>query len=192
MGEGNVITSPEPSASPRVLVVAASRHGSTIQIGLLIAGVLREGGCSVDFRESGGVRDFGGYDAVVVGSAVYFGRWLPAAEEFVSDLVDKLQSMKVWVFESGPVGDPALPPGATDEGSGIAQNLGAHTIKPFAGRLNRGELNMGERALVKLTRQPYGDFRDGSEITSWARSIAAELHGPATGNSASQPSETTI
>jgi len=175
MADKNGKTFVEPSPVPRVLVVVASKHGSTIDIGRTISDGLREAGCAVDFRASDSVAGFGGYDAVVLGSAVYLGHWLPAAEEFASDQAEHLKLVDVWLFESGPVGETASPNGSTEEGAQIAQMVGARAIKAFAGRLDRRELNLGERALVRLTKQTYGDFRDGVAITSWARSIAAEL-----------------
>ena len=66
-----------------VLVTVASKHGATGEIGEIIAGVLRDAGHAVDSSEPGAVRDIERYDAVIIGSAVYAGRWLQPARAFV-------------------------------------------------------------------------------------------------------------
>ena len=66
----------------RVLVSSASRHGSTDQVATRIALTLREGlpgDTVVDVLQAAEVSDASAYDAVVLGSAVYLGRWLAHA-----------------------------------------------------------------------------------------------------------------
>jgi menaquinone-dependent protoporphyrinogen oxidase len=48
-----------------------------------------------------------GYDAVILGSAVYVGHWLEAAQRFVEKHRADLVARPVWLFASGPVGVPA-------------------------------------------------------------------------------------
>jgi menaquinone-dependent protoporphyrinogen oxidase len=57
----------------RVLVVAASRHGGTLGIAEVVAAALCDAGLSADLVALTGETDPdpGGYDAVVLGSAVY-------------------------------------------------------------------------------------------------------------------------
>jgi menaquinone-dependent protoporphyrinogen IX oxidase len=57
------------------------------------------------------VREVDGYDAVVLGSAVYAGHWLKPAREPVGRLGTFLADRPVWLFSSGPVGDPPKPEG---------------------------------------------------------------------------------
>jgi menaquinone-dependent protoporphyrinogen oxidase len=47
----------------------------------------------------------------------------------------------------------------------------------FAGRLAKRELGLGERALTGCAlRVPEGDFREWSEISTWATTIAGALN----------------
>ena len=93
-----------------VLVTAASRHGGTREIAEAIARELEAQGVSVELRELEEVSDLGRYDAVVLGSAVYLGRWLEPALRFVERHADELAERKTWLFSSGPiVGDPPRP-----------------------------------------------------------------------------------
>ena len=67
----------------RVLVTAASKHGSTAQIAEVIADVVRSSGHDVVVEEPLSVHELGAFDACVVGSAVYAGHSMGAAREFV-------------------------------------------------------------------------------------------------------------
>ena len=52
------------------------------------------------------VGDVTDYDAMVLGSAVYTGHWLEPAKELVRRSGDGFAGRPVWLFSSGPVGDP--------------------------------------------------------------------------------------
>ncbi len=44
---------------------------------------------------------------MVLGSAVYAGQWLKPAKELVEQNAGALAARPVWIFTSGPVGDPS-------------------------------------------------------------------------------------
>ena len=67
----------------RVLVTAATKYGATAEIAQAIAAVLGEHGLEVTVLPPEQVEEVEGYDAVVVGSAVYAGHWLKPARELV-------------------------------------------------------------------------------------------------------------
>jgi menaquinone-dependent protoporphyrinogen oxidase len=46
---------------------------------------------------------------VVLGSAVYAGHWLKPARDLVARCGPALAARPVWLFSSGPVGDPPKP-----------------------------------------------------------------------------------
>jgi menaquinone-dependent protoporphyrinogen IX oxidase len=71
----------------RVLVTAASRHDATREIAETIADGLRRRGVDAEARPLDEVVSLDGFDAVVLGSAIYMGRWLKTAREFVSACV---------------------------------------------------------------------------------------------------------
>jgi menaquinone-dependent protoporphyrinogen oxidase len=60
----------------RVLVTAASKHGATMGIAEAIAEELAAQGLSAEVKPLQDISAVGQYDAVVLGSAVYFGHWL--------------------------------------------------------------------------------------------------------------------
>jgi len=163
----------------RVLVTVASRHGATREIGGEIAAVLRGAGHTVDEVDPDDVEQVHDYDAVVLGSAVYVGRLAVALRDLVERQGAFLRDMPVWLFWSGPVGDPPMPPTVPDDVDVVAEHAGVEQPKCFVGRLDRGGLGLSERALVALTSAQTGDFRDWDEVRAWAVSVAEELGKPA-------------
>jgi menaquinone-dependent protoporphyrinogen oxidase len=161
----------------RVLVTAAGRHGSTAQIAARIGGVLRtklSGDAIVDVLSADDVDEVAAYDAVVVGSAVYMGGWMPAARH-LAERIAALPSRPVWLFSSGPIGDPPKPDEDPAEIGGIVTATRAREHRLFSGRLDRHRLGFGEKAVVMALRVPDGDFRDWDMIDHWGTQIAAEL-----------------
>jgi menaquinone-dependent protoporphyrinogen oxidase len=159
----------------RILTTVASKHGATGEIGELIAGVLRDAGHEVESHAPETVASLEGWDAVVLGSAVYAGRWQQPARAFVDRHAPELAARPVYVFTSGPIGDPPSPSGEPAETIEIAERLGARAHRSFAGRLDRSRLGILERTVVRALKAPEGDFRDLDAIRAWADEIAAEL-----------------
>ena len=94
----------------KVLVCAASKYGATSEIAQAVADVLAGRGCAVTVlppEKAGAVEE---YDAVVLGSAVYMGQWMKAARELAERSADAMAARPVWLFSSGPVGEPPSPP----------------------------------------------------------------------------------
>jgi menaquinone-dependent protoporphyrinogen oxidase len=158
-----------------ILVTAASKHGATIDIARSVAEILRKDGHVVDVTEPERVLVVKSYDAVVLGSAVYTGHWLDPALGFVERFSDRLQERPVWLFSSGPVGDPPKPDEEPVDVAEVMATTGARGHMLFAGKLDRHNLGFGERAIAIALRAPQGDFRDWNDIEAWARDIATEL-----------------
>ncbi|MEA3375393.1 MAG: flavodoxin domain-containing protein, partial [Chloroflexota bacterium] len=59
----------------QVLVAYATKHGATAEIAKKVGQVLREAGLPTDVLPAGDVGDLTSYSAVVLGSAIYIGRW---------------------------------------------------------------------------------------------------------------------
>ena len=167
---------PLPDHRPnRVLVVVASRHGATRQIAEALGGVLRAAGLDVDVGDADGAAGPAGYDALVLGSAVYYGRWLASARAFAEKHASALADRPVWLFSSGPVGDPPKPDGGPADLDALRRITGARDHVVFGGRIDRHLLGMRERAVTRVVGADEGDFRDWEDIASWAAAIAHEL-----------------
>jgi hypothetical protein len=109
----------------RVLVAASSRHGATGAIAEEIGRTLAERGLDVQVTPLEDLSDVAGFDAFVVGSAIYAGRWLAPARAFVDEHGAELRSRPTWLFSSGPLGDPPKPdPDAAVKIDGLVQATG--------------------------------------------------------------------
>jgi menaquinone-dependent protoporphyrinogen oxidase len=164
----------------RVLVVAASKHGSTAEIATALGESLARRGITAVVNDVADVSDFEGFDAVVLGSAVYAGRWQKAARELVELHDEALAARPVWLFSSGPVGEPLRPTEDPVDVATIASAIGARGHRVFPGKLDKSKLSLGEKALVMSLRVPEGDYRNWDEVAAWAGEIADALQqGPA-------------
>ena len=159
----------------RVLVTAGSKHGATTEMARMIGEVLAGEGADVDLAEPGEVGSVEEYDAVVIGSAVYMGRWQEPVREFVDRHADALATRQVWLFSSGPLGDPPIPPDDPVDVAGILDRTGARSHRVFPGKLERSRLSFGEKAMAAAVRAPEGDFRPWDEIRAWAEEISRDL-----------------
>ncbi|MGZ8620699.1 MAG: flavodoxin domain-containing protein [Actinomycetota bacterium] len=160
----------------KVLVAYASKHGATEGIAMYIAERFREGGRDAEARKAEDVTDLEGVEVVVLGSAVYAGSWMNEAMEFVHRHAEALDSLPVWLFSSGPLGEQIKD--GMDQIRQLAELR--ETLQPkdhhiFFGALDREKLGFGERMIVKAVKAPDGDFRDWDEIGTWTEAIAAEL-----------------
>jgi menaquinone-dependent protoporphyrinogen oxidase len=171
----------------KFLIVVASRHGATRGIAQALSDELTHDGHVVTVCSTSEAPPVQDYDAVVVGSAVYFGKWLAEARHYLARNQQQLLRRPVWLFSSGPVG-PADPQ-PKDDPSGIAQvieQVNARGHRTFVGKLDPTQLGLGERFIIwnvsRLVRDAgkLGDFRDWEAIRVWADEISATL-APAAG-----------
>ena len=159
-----------------VLVVYASKHGSTEGIAQGIAERLRERGKQAEARPVEDVTDLGSPEAVILGSAVYMGSWMKEAKAFVEHNREALSRVPVWLFSSGPIGDAAE---AQAKGVGVSPKqldelrvIGPRDHRLFPGVLDAAKLGFLERKMAKAIKAPEGDFRDWDEIRAFADEIA--------------------
>jgi menaquinone-dependent protoporphyrinogen oxidase len=166
----------------KVLVAVASKHGSTREIAGAIAEELRESNLEADLRDVAQVKEIDAYDAIVLGSGIYMGRWLPEAQKFVACHHAEFSRIPVWLFSSGPLG--AENPQPQDDPKKLAAPMGwvvPRDHRVFVGKLDTATLGLVERLMAKAVKAPAGDFRNWDEIRQWARQIAVELSPVAAG-----------
>jgi menaquinone-dependent protoporphyrinogen oxidase len=171
-----------------VLVVYATKYGATKGIAERIGRKLAE--CdhhATVVSASDSVDALDGYDAYVIGSAVFIGSWLKEGSAFVRRNHAVLAKRPVWLFSSGPIGtrsvddqgrdvrDAAVPKEITE----FKPLIQARDHHVFYGAFDPAKLSFTHRmvcsmpALKKLLVE--GDFRDWNEIDGWAESIATSL-----------------
>ena len=159
----------------QVLVTVGSRHGSTREIGAEIADVLERAGHTVILLDPDEVTSLDGFDAVVLGSSVYVGRLSASVRALADRLEGPLAESPLWLFWSGPIGNPPRPTEEPDDVAYLARRLSPLGQHEFGGRVERGELGMAERALVAMVGAKPGDYRDFEDVDAWAATIAATL-----------------
>lgn len=162
-------------ARPRIVIVVASKHGSTLGIaGALAQGFVARGAC-VTVSEPNDQIDLSAADAVVVGSGVYIGKWMRKARRFIERHRTELEARSVWLFSSGPVGDDRDTGLAVDHIDGLIRRSGAVEHREFAGRLDYHDLGPIETLVARMVDAPSGDYRDWDEVSRWADQIFDRL-----------------
>jgi menaquinone-dependent protoporphyrinogen oxidase len=162
----------------RILVAYASREGSTAQIAEAIAETLREAGAEVDARPVKEVHDLGGYDALVLGSAVRIGKVLPEAVRFARRQRSALEALPVTYFvgcdrmrEDTPQNRRASL-AAVRSLQSITEPL---SVGLFAGKRDLHNPHPVLRWLLARINVIEGDWRDWSQIRTWATELAGKL-----------------
>jgi menaquinone-dependent protoporphyrinogen oxidase len=162
-----------------VLVAYDSYMGGTAGIARVITDELIRAGLEVDLLPAAAVDSVRGYDAVILGSALYYGRWRHDSLHLLRHRQGELSRRRVWLFQSGL---SALAPGAADptptEVDALAHAIHATGPVTFGGRLTRQTARGLLPRLMALRSTGVGDFRDFDRIAEWARSIAHELLPP--------------
>ena len=179
----------------RVLIVHASRYGSTRGIAERIGETLRQHGFETTVKAVRDAGDPAEYDAVVIGSAAYYFRWMKKAAEFVRRHREALSARPVWLFSSGPLGTEAKDAEGRDkrevtvpkEIAEFTESIHPRDHRVFFGALIREKLGFTHRLMLKLPVNrdnaifPLGDFRNWKEIDAWAGEIAEALKATAGG-----------
>ena len=163
----------------KILVSAASRHGATNEIARAIADALIEQGIEADLRRPEEVASLAPYDGVVLGSGVYAGRWLGPAKQLIEREAAALASRPVWLFSSGPLGDPLKPEHDPEDVELLLKRTHAVGHRLFAGKIDGRQLGIAEKTILAVVRAPEGDFRPWPAITEWASEIAAAMRARA-------------
>jgi len=175
-----ILEQKEDKMNTQVLVTYATKYGATAEIAEKIGQVLGQAGLRTDVLPTDQVSNLSPYKAVILGSAVYIGRWCKEAATFLKANEKVLAEQLVWLFSSGPTGEgnpveltkgwhfpKALQP--------IADCIQPRDITVFHGAINIKKLNLIEKWMINKVKAPLGDFRDWDAITFWATAIADVL-----------------
>jgi menaquinone-dependent protoporphyrinogen oxidase len=160
-----------PSAQPRILVACATRHGSTEEVAKAIAAELRTAGCECNLLPAGEVRALDAYDAVVLGGAIYLGRWHRDAVRFLERHRRALSAVSLAVFALGPrtleSADVASSREQLDAALARLPDVHPELVAIFGGVVDPAKLRF------PLNRMSASDARDWQAIRAWAAEVAA-------------------
>jgi menaquinone-dependent protoporphyrinogen oxidase len=164
----------------RVLITYATRTGSTGEVAQAIGEVLRDRGFAVDVSLVTRGLPVEDYQAVVLGSAVRMGCWLPEAIEFVTAHAYALQRVPVATFtvHLNNTGDDAQ----SVANRRAYLDLVRPVLQPVAeiylsGAVDPTQLSVLERVMLRAVQAPPGDYRDWDKIRAWAESILNQPTG---------------
>ncbi len=160
----------------KAYVITATKHGSTRDIGVVIAKRLRERGhdaIAIDADDAGQLDE---ESAIVLGSPIYMGRWLKPARKLLDSLDSEPPGRPIFTFTVGPLGDPPRPVDAKPE-EDVERFCAERAIsdRMFSGKLDRSKIGPLERLAVKAVKAPDGDYRDWAAIAAWADEISDHL-----------------
>ena len=166
--------------SSKVLVAYATKYGATAEIAEKIGEVLAQAGIAVEVAAVKQVKDLAAYDAVVLGSAVYIGRWRKEAVRFLKASAEQLSRRPLWIFSSGPTGKGDAVELANGWRFPKALEHQLDKIKPreivvFHGAIDPGKMKGLEKWMIQKVGAAVEDSRDWEAIASWAGAIASAL-----------------
>jgi len=157
-----------------ILVVYGSNRGGTEGLGQMVADGLRRLGFTVEVSDARGVKRVAGYEAVIVGGALYAGRWHPDARRFVKRNQQELRTVPTYFFSSGPLDGSAvtgdIPP--VRGVRALMQRVGARAHVTFGGRLAPDAQGFPAAAMAKKLS---GDWRDPEHVEAWVKATASDI-----------------
>lgn len=198
IGEAGAVHFPESvcgSATGRarkILVAYASQFGTTGEIAQAIGEVLCDDHTIVETRRIQNVENLIGYDAVIIGSAIQYDKWMPEATEFVSANQVALGRLPVAFFFA------CLALSRKNDKSNQQAKVYSDKlyvsfplVKPldvggFAGVLEYSKmpfiLSLLARGVMTFLRVRENDYRDWDSIRSWAKDIKQAMELQSTDN----------
>ena len=164
----------------KILVAYASKSGWTAEVAQEVGNALKAQGLEVDVTPADAVTGLEGYGAVVVGSGVRVGKWLPQATAFIDKHRARLEDLPTAIFTVHMLGGEDTEEARLKRESYVAPVK--EMISPvaegyFAGGIEMNRLSLVERLMTKAVKPPLGDFRDLDAIRAWAEGLPAALEG---------------
>lgn len=160
----------------RILVTYATRAGSTVEVAAAIGEAIITRGFEVDVKPVKEKPSLNGYQAVLVGSAIRMGNWMPEAIEFVKVNQGALNQMPVALFTVHMLNRE------DDEESRANRLAYLKDVRPllkpaeevfFAGKFDMSRLSFLDRMISKTVKAVDEDCRDWDKIRSWAQAVFA-------------------
>jgi menaquinone-dependent protoporphyrinogen oxidase len=148
-----------------VLVAYATKRGSTREVAFDVARVIRESGLEVEISPAREVKSLDRYSTVVLGGALYMGRWHKHARKLLKRMRSELESQPLAVFAMGP--GSTEPEAIGRVGAQLKRALDAvPEVHPFSTAIFGG---------VIVKKKTNVDARDWDAIQAWAEAVAHEV-----------------
>ena len=167
----------------RILIAYGSRCGSTGGVAEAIGQVLSMAGAAVDVRLVKNVNDVSPYQAVIVGSAIRMGKWLPEVVDFIKTHQETLSRVPVAYFavclamKDDTMENRRKALGFLDPVHKQFPHVKPLDIGLFAGAVDYTKLSLVYSLILKMKGAPEGDFRNWETIRIWAAGVRPALSG---------------
>jgi menaquinone-dependent protoporphyrinogen oxidase len=166
-----------PAGCRTVAVAAASRHGGTCDIADRLADRLAldlPAGWRAVRVDLADLDVFDDADAVVLGSAIYYSRWMHSAARALKHVRDA-PLLDLWLFSTGPISAAESHDAQVLSADEMVESGRAVEHHVFGGRLDTSRLSLVERTAVRAVHALSGDHRDWEQVDDWAHHIAEQL-----------------
>jgi menaquinone-dependent protoporphyrinogen oxidase len=166
----------------KILVVYASKCGSTAEVAQKVGEVLRQSGVGVEVRPAHEVHNLKGYDAVVLGTAIRMFKPLGEMRSFVFWNKGKLARKPTAVFSVGLAMSEDKPENRADAIKYITplvEKLANNkSLAMFGGKLDYQTLSPFFRNVFSKDtsgKMAEGDYRNWEAIQAWADTLPSAL-----------------
>jgi len=165
----------------KILITYATKAGSTVEIAAVIGESLSKRGFQVDVKPVSENPTLDGYQAVLMGSPIRIGSWLPEAVEFVRKNQAALQQLPTSIFTVHMLNTDG---DETNRTVRQAYTAPMRELLPsvdevfFKGKLDPKTLSFFDRLIAKAVEtpdNPPGDFRDWNQIRNWSQTVFPAL-----------------
>lgn len=166
----------ETPMNERILVTYATRAGSTVEVAAAIGEVIAARGFEVDVKPVKEKPSLEGYQAVLIGSAVRMGNWLPEAVEFVKENQSPLNQLPVALFTVHMLNREDDEESRTNRLAylkDVRSLLNSAEEVFFAGKFDMSRLSFLDRMISKAIKAVDEDHRDWDRIRGWAETVFA-------------------
>jgi menaquinone-dependent protoporphyrinogen oxidase len=176
----------EARMQAEVLIAYVSRSGSTEDVAEAMGVTMEDAGVNVDVRPMANVESIADDMSVVIGTALYVGRFPREFRQFVRRFRRELGNVRPWIFVLGPTENEPKHFAASEEQARkeLAKYpwLHAADVRVMGGSFDPRHLNLPFvfRLAMKLPgnpmrKVPASDIRDWDFIRRWAGGIAEHV-----------------
>lgn len=168
-----------------ILLTYASKYGTTGELAEAIARTLRQAGATVDVKWVNNVTDLKNYDAVIIGSAIQYDKWMPEARKFLTTHQDALSKLPVAYFftcltlskRNEKTERQAM--AYADKLYALHPHIKPVSVGRFAGVLDYSKMSFLSRLIFKgfslITGVEEGDYREWAAIRNWTVDVYSKL-----------------